>query len=175
MVCRRAGGRLAGLRVRGERRRFAAAPRRQRLDDGQGRHHAGPARGEITARTGKDPSQLYSDLTAKLGNPAYERVDAPADAAQRKALSKLSGEQITSATLAGEKIESVLTKAPGNGAAIGGVKVVTASAGSRRALGDREHLQDLCGKRPRAGTPEADIQRSRADRGCALAGAAKSS
>jgi phosphoglucomutase len=83
--------------------------------------------GEITARTGKDPSQLYSDLTAKLGDPAYERVDAPADAGQRKALSKLSGEQITSATLAGEKIESVLTKAPGNGAAIGGVKVVTAS------------------------------------------------
>jgi phosphoglucomutase len=83
--------------------------------------------GEITARSGKDPSQLYSDLTAKLGDPAYERVDAPADAAQRKALSKLSGEQITSATLAGEKIEAVLTKAPGNGAAIGGVKVVTAS------------------------------------------------
>jgi phosphoglucomutase len=83
--------------------------------------------GEITARTGKDPSRLYSDLTAKLGDPAYERVDAPADAAQRKALSKLSGEQITSATLAGEKIEAVLTKAPGNGAAIGGVKVVTAS------------------------------------------------
>jgi phosphoglucomutase len=83
--------------------------------------------GEITARTGKDPSQLYDELTTKLGNPAYERVDAPADAAQRKALSKLSGEQITSATLAGEKIESVLTKAPGNNAAIGGVKVVTAS------------------------------------------------
>ena len=83
--------------------------------------------GEITARTGKDPSQLYSDLTSKLGDPAYERVDAPADAAQRKTLSRLSGEQITSATLAGEKIESVLTKAPGNGAAIGGVKVVTAS------------------------------------------------
>ncbi|HEY1898296.1 MAG TPA: phosphoglucomutase (alpha-D-glucose-1,6-bisphosphate-dependent) [Steroidobacteraceae bacterium] len=83
--------------------------------------------GEITARTGKDPSQLYSELTRDLGNPAYERVDAPADAAQRKALSRLSGEQISSSTLAGEKIESVLTKAPGNGAAIGGVKVVTAS------------------------------------------------
>jgi phosphoglucomutase len=83
--------------------------------------------GEITAQLGKDPSQLYDDLTQKLGNPAYERVDAPADAAQRKALSKLSGEQIKSATLAGEKIDAVLTKAPGNGAAIGGVKVVTAS------------------------------------------------
>ncbi len=83
--------------------------------------------GEITARAGKDPSQVYADLTRELGNPAYERVDAPADAAQRKALSKLSGEQIRSATLAGEKIEAVLTKAPGNGAGIGGVKVVTAS------------------------------------------------
>jgi phosphoglucomutase len=83
--------------------------------------------GEITARTGKDPSQVYEDLTRTLGNPAYERVDAPADAAQRKALSKLSGEQISSATLAGEKIEAVLTRAPGNGAGIGGVKVVTAS------------------------------------------------
>jgi len=82
---------------------------------------------EMTARTGKDPSQLYGDLTRRLGDPAYERVDAPADAAQRKALSKLSGEQIKSATLAGEKIEAVLTKAPGNGAGIGGVKVVTAS------------------------------------------------
>ena len=83
--------------------------------------------GEITARTGKDPARLYSDLTRELGDPAYERVDAPADAAQRKALSRLSGEQIRSATLAGEKITAVLTKAPGNGAAIGGVKVVTAS------------------------------------------------
>jgi phosphoglucomutase len=83
--------------------------------------------GEITARAGKDPAQLYDDLTRELGNPAYERVDAPADAAQRQALSKLSGEQIKSATLAGEKIVSVLTKAPGNDAAIGGVKVVTAS------------------------------------------------
>src|SRR5580692_9579344 len=83
--------------------------------------------GEITARQGKDPAQLYDELTQKLGNPAYERVDAPADAAQRKALSKLSGEQIKSATLAGEKIDAVLTKAPGNDAAIGGVKVVTAS------------------------------------------------
>src|SRR5580698_9969636 len=83
--------------------------------------------GEITARTGKDPAQLYTELTRELGNPAYERVDAPADAAQRKALSKLSGEQIKSATLAGEKIEAVLTKAPGNGADIGGVKVVSAS------------------------------------------------
>jgi phosphoglucomutase len=83
--------------------------------------------GEITARTGKDPSQLYEELTQKLGNPAYERVDAPADAAQRKALSKLSGEQVKSSMLAGEKIDAVLTKAPGNNAAIGGVKVVTAS------------------------------------------------
>jgi phosphoglucomutase len=83
--------------------------------------------GEITARNGKDPSEQYETLTQAFGNPAYERVDAPADAAQRKALSKLSGEQVKSATLAGEKIDAVLTKAPGNDAAIGGVKVITAS------------------------------------------------
>ena len=83
--------------------------------------------GEITARTGKDPARLYADITAELGDPAYERVDAPADAAQRKALSKLSPSQVTSATLAGDPILDKLTTAPGNGAAIGGLKVVTAN------------------------------------------------
>jgi len=83
--------------------------------------------GEMTARTGRDPAEQYAALTRELGDPAYARVDAPADAAQRKALSKLSGEQVHSESLAGEKIESVLTKAPGNGAPIGGLKVTTAS------------------------------------------------
>ena len=83
--------------------------------------------GEITARTGKDPSQLYADITRTLGDPAYERIDAPADSAQRKALSKLSPEQIKSSTLAGDAITDILAKAPGNGAAIGGLKVATAN------------------------------------------------
>ena len=113
--------------MRRERRRFAAAPRRQRVDHRQGRHRPGLAGGGDHGARRQNTSQLYQKLTETFGNPAYERVDAPADAAQRKALSKLSGEQVKSATLAGEKIDAVLTRAPGNDAAIGGVKVVTAS------------------------------------------------
>ena len=80
---------------------------------------------EITAVTGKDPGQHYLDLTERFGAPLYERMDAPANAAQRKVLSKLAPEQVRAATLAGEPILAKLTKAPGNGASIGGLKVVT--------------------------------------------------
>jgi phosphoglucomutase len=80
---------------------------------------------EITARTGRDPGELYRDLEAKLGSPVYERIDAPADAAQKAALKRLSPDAVTADTLAGEPIVARLTAAPGNGAAIGGLKVVT--------------------------------------------------
>src|SRR6202051_1244816 len=82
---------------------------------------------EITARTGKDPGQIYEDLRGENGRPAYERVDAPANAAQRAALAKMSPKDISSQDLAGEKIESILTTAPGDGSSIGGVKVVAKS------------------------------------------------
>ena len=82
---------------------------------------------EITARTGRDPGERYRALTAQLGDPAYERIDAPATAAQKKVLQALSPEQLAATELAGEKIESVLTKAPGDGSPIGGLKVATAS------------------------------------------------
>jgi phosphoglucomutase len=82
---------------------------------------------EMTAVMGKDPGELYRDLTAKYGDPAYERIDAPATPELKAILQKLSPEQLKSKTLAGEKIEAMLTKAPGNGAAIGGLKVATAS------------------------------------------------
>jgi phosphoglucomutase len=82
---------------------------------------------EITARTGRDPGERYRALTAELGDPAYERIDAPATAAQKKVLQALSPEQLGATELAGEKIESVLTKAPGDGSPIGGLKVATAS------------------------------------------------
>ena len=82
---------------------------------------------EITARTGRDPGERYRALTAELGDPAYERIDAPATAAQKKVLQALSPEQLAATELAGEKIESVLTKAPGDGSPIGGLKVATAS------------------------------------------------
>jgi phosphoglucomutase len=82
---------------------------------------------EITARTGRDPGEHYADLTAEFGAPIYERIDAPANASQKKALKNLSAASITADTLAGDKITRTLTHAPGNGAAIGGLKVETDS------------------------------------------------
>jgi phosphoglucomutase len=82
---------------------------------------------EITAKLGKDPGVRYSELTAQFGDPVYERIDAPASAAEKAILQKLSPEQVPAKELAGEKIEAMLTSAPGNGAALGGLKVVTKS------------------------------------------------
>jgi phosphoglucomutase len=80
---------------------------------------------EMTAVTGRDPGDLYHDLTREFGDFAYERLDAPATPDQKAALQRLSPDQITASTIAGDRITSLLTKAPGNGAAIGGLKVVT--------------------------------------------------
>ena len=81
---------------------------------------------EIMARTGRDPSELYRDLTREIGAPVYERIDAPATAEQKAILQKLSPENVRASELAGDPIQAMLTKAPGNGAAIGGLKVITA-------------------------------------------------
>ncbi len=78
---------------------------------------------EMTAVTGKDPGQLYQDLTSRFGNPAYRRIDSPADAQKKAKLSKLSPEQVDAKQLAGEPITRMITTAPGNGAPIGGLKV----------------------------------------------------
>ena len=83
---------------------------------------------EITAVTGLTPSQHYSELTAKFGESVYERIDAAATPAQKSKLGKLSTSDVTASTLAGEPITAILTHAPGNGAALGGLKVQTASA-----------------------------------------------
>ncbi|MFD5685162.1 phosphoglucomutase (alpha-D-glucose-1,6-bisphosphate-dependent) [Streptomyces bacillaris] len=83
---------------------------------------------EITAVTGSTPSQRYAQLTARFGDPAYARVDAPATREEKAVLAKLSPQQVKADTLAGERITAVLTEAPGNGAAIGGLKVCTDSA-----------------------------------------------
>ncbi len=80
---------------------------------------------EMMARTGRDPSELYRDLTKELGEPIYERIDAPATPEQKIILSKLSPDQVKAEELAGDKIVAMLTKASGNGAPIGGLKVVT--------------------------------------------------
>ncbi|QGW77381.1 alpha-D-glucose phosphate-specific phosphoglucomutase [Pseudomonas alkylphenolica] len=82
---------------------------------------------EITARTGRDPSQAYAELTAELGEPFATRVEAKANAQQKALLSKLAPEQVKSTELAGEPIEQILSHAPGNSQAIGGLKVMTAN------------------------------------------------
>jgi phosphoglucomutase len=80
---------------------------------------------EITARMGRDPGEIYRQLTGEFGAPAYDRIEAPAPPAQKKLLAQLSPQQVHSAQLAGEKILATLTRAPGNDAPIGGLKVVT--------------------------------------------------
>ncbi|MDD5198722.1 MAG: phosphoglucomutase (alpha-D-glucose-1,6-bisphosphate-dependent) [Terrimicrobiaceae bacterium] len=82
---------------------------------------------EITAKTGRDPGEHYTALTEEFGAPIYERIDAPANTAQKKILKNLSPAQVTATELAGEPITRMLTTAPGNGAALGGLKVESAS------------------------------------------------
>jgi phosphoglucomutase len=82
---------------------------------------------EITAVTRRSPSELYRDLTARYGTPAYARIDTAATREQKAALARLSPQQVTAGQLAGEEITAALTTAPGNGAPIGGLKVVSAS------------------------------------------------
>ena len=81
---------------------------------------------ELTARSGRDPGEAYRALTDRFGAPVYRRIDAPATPAQKAVLARLSPEQVTATTLAGEPVTAILTSAPGNGAPIGGLKVVTA-------------------------------------------------
>ncbi|MEV0784574.1 phosphoglucomutase (alpha-D-glucose-1,6-bisphosphate-dependent) [Streptomyces sp. NPDC050423] len=83
---------------------------------------------EILAVTGDSPSERYAALTSRFGEPAYARIDAPADREQKAVLARLSPEQVSADTLAGEPVTAVLTSAPGNGEAIGGIKVTTENA-----------------------------------------------
>jgi phosphoglucomutase len=82
---------------------------------------------EMTAKTGRDPSELYTAITREVGASVYERIDAPATARQKAILEKLSSDQVQVAALAGDKIIATLTVAPGNNAPIGGIKIVTES------------------------------------------------
>ena len=82
---------------------------------------------EITARMGRDPGEIYRELVHEFGDPVYDRVEAQATPAQKEILKRLSPQQVRSADLAGEKIQTILTDAPGNGAPIGGVKVIAES------------------------------------------------
>ena len=82
---------------------------------------------EITARMDRDPGEIYRDLTLEFGEPAYDRVEAPATAGQKEMLERLSPQQVRVTDLAGEKIQTILSHAPGNGAPIGGLKVIAKS------------------------------------------------
>jgi phosphoglucomutase len=82
---------------------------------------------EITAVTGKDPGEHFRELTAEFGTPFYTRIDAAATPEQKASLARLSPEAVKESSLAGDAITAKLTRAPGNNAAIGGLKVVTAS------------------------------------------------
>jgi phosphoglucomutase len=112
---------------------------------------------EITARTGKDPGEHYRELTEKYGTPLYTRIDAPATPEQKMRLQRLSPEGVKESTLAGEPITAKLTKAPGNNASIGGLKVVAANgwfaarpSGTENiykiyaeSFKDKQHLEDI--------------------------------
>ena len=159
--------RLVLLRRRGKRRRQFPAPRRQRVDDRQGRSDHGPAGGRDHRRTGKDPGEHYRELTAEFGTPYYTRIDAPATPEQKARLQKLSPEAVKESSLAGEPIIAKLTRAPGNNAPIGGLKVVARQRLVRgAALRHREHLQDLRRELQGRGTPRRNRQRGAGDGEC---------
>ena len=98
---------------------------------------------EMTAVAGRDPGELYSALTERFGAPAYERIDAPATPEQKSVLARLAPEQVRAAELAGEPIVARLTTAPGNGAAIGGLKVVTENGWFAARPSGTEHVYKL--------------------------------
>jgi len=101
---------------------------------------------EIAARTGRDPGERYAGLTEALGQPVSDRVDAAATVEQKKKLSNLSPQQVSSTELAGDKIEAVLSHAPGNGAAIGGVKVVTGNGWFAARPSGTENIYKIYGE-----------------------------
>jgi phosphoglucomutase len=114
---------------------------------------------EITAEAGRSPSQLYRELTARYGAPAYERVDTAATPEQKAALAKLSPAQVTADELAGEKITATLTRAPGNDAQIGGLKVITESGWFAARPSGTENVYKLYAESFRGPDHLAEIQR----------------
>jgi phosphoglucomutase len=115
---------------------------------------------EITARSGRDPGQAYRELARDLGDPVANRVDAPATPAQKKTLSKLDSARIRTTEIAGDKIERVLTRAPGNDAPIGGVKVISKSGWFAARPSGTENIYKIYAESFR---DEAHLQRLLAD------------
>jgi len=115
---------------------------------------------EITARSGRDPGQAYRELARDLGDPVANRVDAPATPAQKRTLSKLDSARIRTTEIAGDKIERVLTTAPGNDAPIGGVKVISKSGWFAARPSGTENIYKIYAESFR---DEAHLQRLLAD------------
>ena len=101
---------------------------------------------EITARLGRDPGEIYGELTREFGEPVYDRVEAPATPDQKELLAKLSPGQVKLTELAGEKIQTVLTVAPGNGAPIGGFKVIAENGWFATRPSGTENIYKLYGE-----------------------------
>jgi phosphoglucomutase len=101
---------------------------------------------EITARTGRDPGERYAELAREFGEPASDRVDAPATPLQKQRLSKLSPQQLHTDQLAGDKIDSVIDRAPGNGALIGGIKVIAAGGWFAARPSGTENIYKIYGE-----------------------------
>jgi phosphoglucomutase len=118
---------------------------------------------EITAVTGRSPSQLYTELTDRYGDPAYARVDSPASREEKSKLGKLSPENVTADELAGEQITATLTAAPGNGAPLGGLKVSTASGWFAARPSGTEDVYKLYAESFRGPDHLAQIQREAQD------------
>ncbi len=114
---------------------------------------------EITAKTGKDPGQHYRDLVEMFGDPIYERIDAPASPKQKEVLSRLSPEQVTASTLAGDIITAKLTRAPGNDAPIGGLKVITANGWFAARPSGTEDVYKVYGESFKGAEHLADIMK----------------
>jgi phosphoglucomutase len=115
---------------------------------------------EILAETGQSPSARYLQLTAKHGDPAYARVDAPATREQKAALAALTPEQVTSTELAGEPITRVLTRAPGNDAPIGGLKVESATSWFAARPSGTEDVYKIYAESFRGPEHLAEVQRA---------------
>jgi phosphoglucomutase len=98
---------------------------------------------EITAATGRDPGELYTAMTERFGAPAYERIDAPASPEEKAVLARLAPEQVKATELAGEPILARLTKAPGNDAPIGGIKVIAQNGWFAARPSGTEHVYKL--------------------------------
>ena len=125
---------------------------------------------ELTARSGRNPAEAYAGLTARFGDPAYRRVDAPATPEVKAALGRLSPSAVTASTLAGDPITSILTTAPGNGAPIGGLKVVSTEGWFAARPSGTENVTKLYAESFRG---EAHLERILAEAGEVIAAAVR--